>query len=104
MAYVSQCPSLAVGGRLVKKADKVTTPVDRGKHGKHVLPELLDNRAPVIDVHWFMDNMGLNNWNERGWHGGGQIPIRNLKQRSRPSKARHWRTRQAHPSLLRVWG
>jgi len=108
MAYQSKCPSLAAGGTLVKRNGKrirrdaetgtlvASTPTETPSRPTEPEGEV------TIPTEWFMENWGLNDWNERGWHGGGQIPIRNLKQKTRPSKARHHTTRKAHPSLLKV--
>ena len=106
MAYVSKTPSLAKGGTLVKKDGR------RIKGGTELAPVKPRRKTPTPDpdasdkvtrlsVEWFMENWGLNDWNERGWNGGGQMPIRNLVQKTRPSKSRHHCTRRAHPSLLK---
>lgn len=90
-------PGVAKGGRLVKPK-RIEHEADRlAKHEA----DKASRPAPSIPTAWFMEALGQNDWNERGWHGGGQIPIRKT-QKTRPSKARHSVTRRAHPSLLRV--
>lgn len=108
MAYQSKCPSLAAGGTLVKrdgtrirKDTETGTLVASVQQEKRQRPTEPEGQCS-LPVEFFMENWGLNDWNERGWNGGGQIPIRNLKQKTRPSKARHHTTRKAHPSLLKV--
>lgn len=96
MAYTCKLPSVAQGGRLVKRSDPEHSQVVQDA-GAVFKPKHVD-----IPTDWYIDSMGLNEYNTRGLYGGGQTPIRNLFQRTRPSKATHWRTKRAHPNLLRV--
>ena len=108
MSCLKRYRQQATGGTLVKRDGRRV----QGKFTKVAEPKPapVAKPSPVADpskpsklsAEWYMENWGLNDWNTSGWHGGGQMPIRNLKQKTRPSRSRHHETRRAHPSLLKV--
>lgn len=89
MAYRYNGPSLAAGGTLVKKdtRKRITEKTSPKKDSIFTPEEWAERLAP--------------GWDERGWHGGGECKIRNMKQKRRPSKGNTRTGRYAHPSILR---
>ena len=86
-------------GRVIRQQDAAINPVTgEREHPNTVYPA----RTNRIDMSYWMDAFGQDTYNTRGLGGGGQMPIRNMKQATRPRKVRHRATRFAHPSLLRV--
>ena len=88
MGYHYDGPSLAAGGQLVKKGQRPRKAKASTKPSMFTPEEWAQRLAP--------------GWDERGWHGGGECKIRNMKQKRRPSKGNTTAGRFAHPSLLRI--
>lgn len=88
-------PSLAAGGRLVKKGRAkapAKAPVDTRRH----LPDPAVQR--FSPEQWAV--MLAPDWDERGWHGGGMCKVRKT-QKTRPSKGNTRTGRRAHPNILK---
>lgn len=84
-------------GQVVRKQDAAINPATgEREHPNTVYPAARNQ----IKLSYWMDAFGQDTYNERGLGGGGQMPIRNMKQARRPRKANHRATRYAHPSLL----
>ena len=90
MAYQYKGPSLAAGGKLVKKGQRPRKVQATSNKPKSIFtPEEWARRlAP--------------GWDERGWHGGGTYPSCNTVYKRRASKGNTYEGKFAHPSLLRV--
>jgi len=91
MAYRYDGPSLAAGGKLVKK----------GSRPIKAQAETSTKKTSIFTPEEWAERLAPG-WDERGWHGGGECKIRNMKQKTRPSKGNTWRGRQAHPNILRL--
>jgi hypothetical protein len=106
MAYQYKGPSLAAGGTLVKAngkrvADKQQRKANAPTANAPRAPRQEPERQSIFTPEEWAERLAPG-WDERGWHGGGECKIRNMKQRRRPSKGNTRTGRQAHPSLLRV--
>lgn len=96
MAYKSTCPSLAAGGKLVKRgAAKPKATAEKRQH-PNTVPEPKEWKLTTE----YMAESISSGWDEGGWHGGGMMPVRKT-QKTRPSKGNTTAGRFAHPSIIR---
>ena len=109
MAYSYTGPSLAAGGRLVKKGQRAKrqaidpgemTVLERARKRAKDNDHLPNGDRDLFDPAAWAERLAPG-WDARGWHGGGMCKIRKTIK-SRPSKGNSRTGRQAHPSLLRV--
>lgn len=110
MAYEYTGPSLAAGGRLVKKGqpsgrqqrvntDEMST-LERARIRAKENDHLPDGSGDLFDPAAWAIRLAPG-WDTRGWHGGGMCKVRKTIK-TRPAKGNTRTGRKAHPSLLHL--